>query len=98
MELSQPDLEGQLSHCKEHCHKARTCVQSDWNLTEKIRVCAQDNAFNQAAAGKLLEDWEDLPCFANTLQLALNTGSAIEEVKAVIKRCGKLMGAFKNQL
>ena len=71
-------------------------VQADWNLEGKIRVCVRDNAFNQAAAGRLLEDWEDLPCFAHTLQLAVNAGFAIEEVKALIKKCGQLVGVFKK--
>ena len=28
-------------------------VKADWNLEGKIRVCVRDNAFNQAAAGRL---------------------------------------------
>ena len=56
----------------------------------------RDNAFNQAAAGRLLDDWEDLPCFAHTLQLAVDAGFPIEDMKALIKKSGKLVGFFKK--
>ena len=69
-------------------------VKADWNLDGKIRVYVQDNAFNQAAAGRFIDDWEDLPCFAHTLQLAVNAGFAIEEVNELIKKSGKLVGFF----
>ena len=71
-------------------------VKADWNLEGKIRVCVRDNAFNQAAAGRLINDWEDLPCFAHTLQLAVNAGFALEEVNELIKKSGKLVGFFKK--
>ena len=71
-------------------------VKADWNLEGKIRVCVRDNAFNQAAAGRLIDDWEDLPCFAHTLQLAVNAGFALEEVNELIKKSGKLVGFFKK--
>ena len=71
-------------------------VKADWNLEGKIRVCVRDNAFNQAAARRLIDDWEDLPCFAHTLQLAVNAGFAIEEVNELIKKSGKLVGFFKK--
>ena len=73
-------------------------VNTDWNLEGKIRVCVRDNSFNQAAAGRLIDDWEDLPCFAHILQLAVNAGFAIEEVNELIKKSGKLVSFFlRNQ-
>ena len=84
------------SHSAENIAIRLDLVQTDWNLEGKIRACVRDNAFNQAATGKLLEDWEDLPCFAHALQLAVNAGFAIEEVKALIKKSGKLVGFFKK--
>ena len=71
-------------------------VIADWNLEGKVRVCVWDNAFNQAAAGRLINDWDDLPCFAHTLQLAINAGFAIEEVNELIKKSGKVAGFFKK--
>ena len=69
------------NHSAENIAIRLELVQADRNLEGKIRVCVRDNAFNQAAAGRLLEDWDDLPYFTHTLQLAVNTGFAIEEVK-----------------
>ena len=42
-------------------------VKADWNLEGKTEFCVRDNAFNKAAPGSLIDDWEDLPCFAHTL-------------------------------
>ena len=84
------------SHSAENLAIRLALVQADWNLEGKIRVCVRDNAFNQAAAGRLIDDWEDLPCFAHTLQLAVNAGFAIEEVQELIKQSGKLVGFFKK--
>ena len=84
------------SHSAENIAIRLELVQADWNREGKIRVCVRDNAFNQAAAGRLLEDWEGLPCFAHTLQLTVNTGFAIEEVKALIKKYGELVGFVKK--
>ena len=49
-------------------------VKTDWKLGGKIRVRVRDNPSNQAAAGRLYSEWEDLPCFAHTLHLAVNAG------------------------
>ena len=66
-------------------------VKTNWKLGGIIRVCVRDNASNQAAAGRLCPEWEDLPCFAHTLQLAVNAGFAIQEVKDLVTVCGKLV-------
>ncbi|XP_065054160.1 E3 SUMO-protein ligase ZBED1-like [Rhopilema esculentum] len=71
-------------------------VKMEWSLEGKIRVCVRDNAANQVAAGRLCEDWEDFPCFAHTLQLAVKEGFAIEEVNLLIKAASKIVKYFKK--
>ena len=71
-------------------------VKADWNLEGKKRVCVRHNAFNQAAAGRLCPDWEDLPCFAHTLQLLVNAGFELEELKDLVQKSGKLVGFFNK--
>lgn len=50
----------------------KTSVEQ-WGLGGKGVACVHDNASNMVAANRDV-DWESLPCFAHTLQLAINDG------------------------
>ena len=71
-------------------------ISMDWDLDGKISACVHDNASNIVAAGELCDEWQDLPCFAHTLQLAINKGFAIADVNALIKAASRLVKFFKK--
>ena len=44
----------------------------------------------------LLNNWGDLPCFAHTLQLAVNAGLSLAMLKRLSGMCRKIVGHFKH--
>ena len=67
-------------------------VQAECNPEGKIRVYLQESSSRRKVAGGLKRP----ACFGHKLQLAVNSGFAIEEVNSLIKKCGKLMGFSKS--
>ena len=50
------------------------------------------------AASQLLEDWDDLPCFAHTLQLAVKAGLELPVINRLSAVCRKIVGHFKHSV
>ena len=50
------------------------------------------------AASQLLEDWDDLPCFAHTLQLAVKAGLELPVIDCLSAVCRKIVGHFKHSV
>jgi len=48
------------------------------------------------SAGRLCDEWEDLPCFAHTLQLCIKPALVIDKVEQTVARCRKLVGHFRH--
>ncbi|KAI7790334.1 putative zinc finger BED domain-containing protein 1-like [Triplophysa rosa] len=64
-----------------------------WLLSsEKVIACVHDNAANMVLANQSL--WESVPCFAHTLQLAINEGFNVAIVKNVIAASSRLVSHF----
>ena len=67
----------------------------DWDLDDKVTACVHDNASNIVLANShQFVTWESVPCFAHTLQLAINDGMTLAEVDSVVEACNKLVGHF----
>ncbi|KAJ4924410.1 hypothetical protein JOQ06_000650 [Pogonophryne albipinna] len=62
----------------------------EWGLTDKITACVYDNASNMVLANRTIADWESVPCYAHTLQLAINDGFKVGSVHRVVAACGRL--------
>jgi len=71
------------------------CVE-EFQLKGGITACVHDNACNMDSAGRLCDKWENLPCFAHTLQLCIKPALVIEEVEQTVTRCWKLVGHFPH--
>lgn len=70
------------------------CIQK-WNLEGKIKATVHDNARNITGAVRDSNYLgESVPCFAHTLQLAIN--AALRHVKPLIDKCIKIVGHFKH--
>ncbi|CAL9706522.1 unnamed protein product [Knipowitschia caucasica] len=65
-----------------------------WGLTGRVTACVHDNAKNIVAANRDAE-WESVPCFAHTLQLAINDGFSLHLYR-VISAAAKLVGHFNH--
>lgn len=67
-----------------------------WGLSGKVSACVHDNARNIVAAnspGRV--SWDSIPCFAHTLQLAVNDGFNVF-VHRVIVAAGRLVRHFNH--
>ncbi|KAI7804553.1 putative zinc finger BED domain-containing protein 1-like [Triplophysa rosa] len=67
-----------------------------WGLNGKVSACVHDNARNIVAAnspGRV--NWDSVPCFAHTLQLAVNDGFNVF-VHRVIVAAGRLVRHFNH--
>ncbi|XP_077086297.1 E3 SUMO-protein ligase ZBED1-like [Siphateles boraxobius] len=67
-----------------------------WGLNGKVSACVHDNARNIVAANSPKRvNWESVPCFAHTLQLAVNDGFNVF-VHRVIVAAGRLVRHFNH--
>ena len=84
--------------CRYYCNIASRIqeVLEVWNIQAR-HVCAvvTDNASNMTAALNSLECGH-LPCFAHTLQLAVNKGLNANSLNQLSSLARKLMGHFKH--
>ncbi|KAK7901339.1 hypothetical protein WMY93_018108 [Mugilogobius chulae] len=65
-----------------------------WVLTGRVTACVHDKAKNIVAANRQA-DWHSVPCFAHTLQLAINDGFAVH-LHRVISAAAKLVSHFNH--
>ena len=68
----------------------------EWGLMDKITACIHDNASNMVLANRTIADWESVPCYTHTLQLAINDGFKVGSVHRVVAACGRLVSHFHH--
>ena len=81
-------------HISERLMKASV----EWKISEKVVAVVRDNAANMVLASQLLEDWDDLPCFGHTLQLAVKAGLDLAIISRLTAVCRKIVGHFKHSV
>ena len=81
-------------HISERLMKATV----EWKISEKVVAVVRDNAANMVLASQLLEDWDDLPCFGHTLQLAVKAGLDLAIISRLTAMCRKIVGHFKHSV
>lgn len=75
--------------------KLNQAVES-WGLTGRVIACVHDNARNIVSANNPTRvSWHSVPCFAHTLQLAVNNGFAAY-LNRVIAAAGRLVKHFNH--
>lgn len=84
-------------HTGENIAEALLSVINEWKIDEhRISAIVRDNASNMNVAVEKL-GWCDVPCFAHTLQLAINNGLDISSVMSRLASIArKLVGHFKH--
>ena len=70
-------------------------VLQEWDISDKLSASTTDNARNVVKAVEI-SGWSRIPCFAHTLQLAIQTGLALPAVSEVLAKCRKIVGHFKH--
>lgn len=84
-------------HTGENLAALLKSVVEEWGLEGKILACVHDNASNIVSANSpQMVPWKSAPCFAHTLQLAINDGMRIVGVEEVVQVCNKLVSHFHH--
>ena len=72
-----------------------TNATDQWGLAGKVSACVHDNASNMVLANTGLE-WDSQPCFAHTLQLAINDGFKLNQINHVVSSGNRLVSHFHH--
>lgn len=84
------------SHTADNLAEKLNEAVDDWGLTGRVIACVHDNARNIVSANSPARvNWMSVPCYAHTLQLAVNDGFALH-LKPVIAAAGRLVGHFHH--
>ena len=71
-------------------------ILQEWNLPlDKLCAATTDNGSNIVLAAEILE-WQRMPCFSHTLQLAVEKAMSLPEVSRAIARCRRLVSHFNH--
>lgn len=90
------------TRCLEERHTAQniadhlTTSTNAWGLQNKVIACVHDNASNVVSANATLLEWESVPCFAHTLQLAINDGFKAASMSRLVGACSRLVAHFHH--
>lgn len=68
-------------------------IASDWEITNKVVAATSDNANNIKAAIKI-NNWKQIPCFAHTLNLIVQT--ALKQIKVTTTKIKQIVEVFKR--
>lgn len=75
--------------------RLQDCI-SEWNIDkERVSAIVHDNASNITLAVQNL-GWQSVPCFAYTLQLAVNNGLKVSQINRLASVARKTVGHFKH--
>jgi len=66
----------------------------DWNISEKVKVAASDNASNITSAISMNSNWSHFPCFAHSLNLVAQSG--LNKIDDMHKRVKSIVEHFKR--
>uniref|UniRef100_H3AQ33 BED-type domain-containing protein n=1 Tax=Latimeria chalumnae TaxID=7897 RepID=H3AQ33_LATCH len=84
-------------HTAENLADMLNTAAETWNLKGKITACVHDNnASNIVLANTALLEWESNPCFAHTLQLAINDGFKVSSINHVVGAASRLVSHFRH--
>uniref|UniRef100_H3B6R6 HAT C-terminal dimerisation domain-containing protein n=1 Tax=Latimeria chalumnae TaxID=7897 RepID=H3B6R6_LATCH len=83
-------------HTAENLADMLNTAAETWNLKGKITACVHDNASNIVLANTALLEWESNPCFAHTLQLAINDGFKVSSINCVVGAASRLVSHFHH--
>ena len=83
-------------HTAENLASVLKNATESWGLNGKVTACVHDNASNIVRANKEFLEWDSNPCFAHTLQLAINDGFKLTAINNVVISAGRLVSHFHH--
>lgn len=83
-------------HTAENLADHLKAAAEEWGVLGKVCACVHDNASNMVMANERLLEWESVPCFAHTLQLAINDGFKTASVNRLVGACSRLVAHFHH--
>ena len=89
-----------MSHMGEAILKSLEKLIEDWSLPRAVPIYVlRDYGSNMRAAMNMSQNFMDLPCFANTLQLSINDAiSEIEGMISMIAKCKKIVSHYHQSI
>lgn len=97
MNVTLATKEMKESHTAEHLRAVIEDVVDEWNLNGKIIATCHDNAKNITnAATQSHKLGYSIPCFAHSLQLAINKGLELEKVSLLLKKSSNIVSFFNH--
>uniref|UniRef100_H2ZY22 HAT C-terminal dimerisation domain-containing protein n=1 Tax=Latimeria chalumnae TaxID=7897 RepID=H2ZY22_LATCH len=85
-------------HTAENLADMLNTAAETWNLKGKITACVHDNTSNIVLANTALLKWESNPCFAHTLQLAINDVFKVSSINCVVGAASRLISHFNHSM
>ena len=84
------------SHTATNIADELEAILHEWNLPlEKLSAVTTDNGTNIVQAAEILE-WQRMPCFSHTLQLAVEKAMSLPDVSKAIAWCKRLVTHFNH--
>ena len=83
-------------HTAEHLAEGLRSATESWGILEKVTACVHDNASNVTLANNEYLDWDSSPCYAHTLQLAINDGFKLKPIHHIVAGASRLVSHFHH--
>lgn len=83
-------------HTAENLANVLRSATESWGIQDKVIACVHDNASNVVLANTEYLDWDSSPCYAHTLQLAINDGFKLTAINHVVVSAGRLVSHFHH--
>ena len=83
-------------HTAENLAEGLRSATESWGISNKVTACVHDNASNVTLANTRYLDWESSPCYAHTLQLAINDGFKLNDIQKVVAGASRLVSHFHH--
>lgn len=93
LECGQYDQSHTALHLKEELFR----VANEWEITEKVCTVTTDNAANVKAAVRLTE-WGQIGCFAHTINLIVQSGLDLDEIKFLRRKVKTIVEFFHRSV
>lgn len=83
-------------HTAENIASVLSTATEHWGINGKVIACVHDNASNMVLANTEHTEWDSQPCFAHSLQLAINDGFKLQNINHVVASASRLVSHFHH--
>uniref|UniRef100_A0A8C6TE01 BED-type domain-containing protein n=1 Tax=Neogobius melanostomus TaxID=47308 RepID=A0A8C6TE01_9GOBI len=83
-------------HTAENIANVLSTATDHWGIRGKVIACVHDNASNMIRVNTEHVEWDSQPCFAHSLQLAINDGFKLQHINNVVTSASRLVSHFHH--